>query len=118
LYGLRLKFLLGALGSFLVLPLLETRFTLRYIYTWLILVGSTGLLSIIGNYLEPLLGNRKFLMVEGKTAFIAVIIYLMCLFVGLIALRFGRVKVTRLLVGFLSNGAQAVVDWTSAGRGR
>jgi len=78
---------LGILTGIVVIPFLELSFALRYISGWLVLAGGAGLLSIGGNYLEPLLGHSKFLVIQDKTAIFSTVLYASYLTVGLVIMR-------------------------------
>lgn len=78
---------LGILTGIVVISFLELSFALRYISGWLVLAGGAGLLSIAGNYLEPLLGHSKILVIQDKTAIFAAVLYSSYLVMGFVIMR-------------------------------
>jgi len=89
LQGVAREPLLGIFAGLTVLPFLHLSFALRYISVWLVLAGGGGLFTLAGNHLEPFLGNPKFLIVDHATELIAVALYILFLFAGLVIMRYG-----------------------------
>jgi hypothetical protein len=87
LTGVDQRILLCLLAGVMPTPFLKHEFALKYLGTWLILAGASGLVWLMANYLEPLIGNSKYLHVDGKTAFNAGASYMLYLIIGLLILR-------------------------------